>query len=546
MARQREFTDARVSRRQFVQGIGASGLLTLGLASTPDLGQAATPRAGGIARIRGRDPLGWDPMLTVSPRTHVAVSFTHNRLFRHKSGPEVPIGTMIVEPDLVERWEEPSDTRYIFHLRQGVRWHDKPPVGGRELVAEDVRYSLERFLNVKGNSNRSLLADITAVKVLGKYIIQLDLSAPNVWFLDYLAEASTLPIIAKEAVEKFKTMKQPEAVIGTGPWMLAAYTPGTQAVFRKHPAYFRAGLPYLDEVHLLIIDDDVTATAAYMAGQLDFGPSLHHSIRGSEMQEFREKHPDWYYKGFRPNLHAYLAMRTDQAPFKDQRVRQAISMAINREVIQSRWRRSDTAVPASFTDWHLPVDQVGEGAKYYAYNPEESRRLLHEAGYPQGFQTSVLVHSATSSQWADYIERVASWLRDIGITAQIIDKEYGAFIRLLMQRKYDGMVLSANRPFVVPDGFIYWRYLPGDPRNMSYVEDAKMLELAQTQRREKDAKKRKAIFDELSRLAAVNQYYIHFNSWPRIATWRPYVQNFNTNLGYDYGGPLESAWFATF
>ena len=211
MRRQRECTDGRVSRRQFVQGVGASSLLALGLAGTPGPVQAATPRAGGVARIRGQDPLGWDPMLTVSPRTHIAVSFTHNRLFRHKSGPDVPIGTMIVEPDLVERWEEPSATRYIFHLRQGVRWHDKPPVGGRELVAEDVRYALERFLNLKGNSNRSLLADLTAVKVLGKYTMQMDLAAPNVWFLDYLAEASTLPIIAKEAVETFKTLR----ILGT-------------------------------------------------------------------------------------------------------------------------------------------------------------------------------------------------------------------------------------------------------------------------------------------------------------------------------------------
>ena len=72
--------------------------------------------------MRGRDPLGWDPMRTVSFRTHMAISFTHNRLFRYKAGPEVEIGTMIVEPDLVERWEEPRDTRYIFHLRRGVHW----------------------------------------------------------------------------------------------------------------------------------------------------------------------------------------------------------------------------------------------------------------------------------------------------------------------------------------------------------------------------------------------------------------------------------------
>ena len=158
-------------------------------------------------------------MLTLTNRTHVAVSFTHNRLFRYKSGPEVPIGTMVVEPDLIERWEQPSDMRYIFHLRQGVHWHNKPPVGGRELVAEDVRYSIERFMTVKGNANRSLLREIKEVNVLGKYTGQVDLDAPNVWLLDYLAEASTLPIVAKEVIDTYRTMKKPQAVIGTGPWM---------------------------------------------------------------------------------------------------------------------------------------------------------------------------------------------------------------------------------------------------------------------------------------------------------------------------------------
>ena len=65
---------------------------------------------------------------------------------------DVPPGTFIVEPDLAERWEEPDDTTYVFHLRQGVKWHNKPPVNGRELVAEDVKFTYDRFLTEKGNA----------------------------------------------------------------------------------------------------------------------------------------------------------------------------------------------------------------------------------------------------------------------------------------------------------------------------------------------------------------------------------------------------------
>ena len=129
MKQKRLYDQGGLSRRHFLQGTGAGGALFLGVFSALPTAsvQAATPRPGGVARVRGYDPLGWDAMLSVSYRTHIAVSYTHNRLFRYKAGPDVPIGKMILEPDLVERWEEPSDTRYILHLRQGVHFHDKPP-----------------------------------------------------------------------------------------------------------------------------------------------------------------------------------------------------------------------------------------------------------------------------------------------------------------------------------------------------------------------------------------------------------------------------------
>jgi peptide/nickel transport system substrate-binding protein len=487
-------------------------------------------------------------MLTTSYRTHIAVSYTHNRLFRYKPGVDVPIGTMIVEPDLVERWEEPSDTRYIFHLRQGVHWHDKPPVGGRELVAEDVRYSTERFLTVPGNANRPLLADIAEVKVLGKYTVQVDLHTPNVWFLDYLADASTLPVIAREVVEQFGDLKKPEAVIGTGPWMLATYEPRVKAIFTKHPHYFRPGLPYLDEVRLLILDDDSTASAAYMTGQLDFGWTFISTIRLEEMEIFTKRHPDWHYEPFLWNVHSSLAMHTDEPPFNDQRVRQAISMALNRqemlEALYTGQGRLDTAVPAALHDWHLPVEQLGEGARYYQHNPTEAKRLLTEAGYPEGFKASMLVYTGYGNLWNDLITLVVNSLRQVGIDVQLQPKEYGAYVQAVTTRTYSDMLLFQDRPYVIPDGFVYERYQPASPRNFSFVDDPRMRELAQAQRREKDRHKRQALFHELSRLAAVNQYYVHLNAGVYVASWQPHVKNFNTNLGYDYGGRMEGTWFA--
>jgi peptide/nickel transport system substrate-binding protein len=223
-------------------------------------------------------------------------------------------------------------------------------------------------------------------------------------------------------------------------------------------------------------------------------------------------------------------------------------MAINRhemrEFVSTGQGQPDTAVPASLGDWHLPVDQLGDGARYYQHNPTEARRLLKEAGYPNGFTASLLVFTGYSAQWADIIDLVSNYLREVGINVQIQNKEYGAYIQSIMSRNYDDMILALHTPYVIPDGYVHDRYIPERFRNLSFVNDPDMERLARAQRREKDVQKRRAILNELSRQAAVNQYYIHFNSSVYVATWPSYVKNFNTNLGYDYGGRMEAAWFA--
>jgi peptide/nickel transport system substrate-binding protein len=94
----------------------------------------------------------------------------------------------------------------------------------------------------------------------------------------------------------------------------------------------------------------------------------------------------------------------------------------------------DTAVPASLGEWHLPVDQLGEGARYYQYNPKEARRLLKEAGHSDGFSASMMVFTGYSSAWADIIDLVTNYLREVGINVQIQNKEYGAYIKSLVTR----------------------------------------------------------------------------------------------------------------
>src|SRR6059036_4356512 len=149
-----------VSRRELLKLGGAA--VTVGTA-LPLLDRepaaAQTPRRGGVFRIRGEEATtGFDPHLVANHhRIATNLSFTHSRLVKVKAGTAVVPGTQPLEPDLAESWSQPNDRTYVFRLRKGVRWHPKPPVNGRELTADDVKYTYERFLTITGNANKPVL-----------------------------------------------------------------------------------------------------------------------------------------------------------------------------------------------------------------------------------------------------------------------------------------------------------------------------------------------------------------------------------------------------
>src|SRR2546422_1265438 len=211
-----------LSRRDLLR-LGGAALA--GASLVPSVWPAQTRKRGGTLAIRTWAPPHFDPFQTISYKTHIALSFTHSRLLKHKAGPGVVPGTFPIEGDLAESWTQPSETTYVFKLRKGVRWHNKPPVNGRELTAEDVVYSVNHFLTVKGNANAYMLKSVEKVEATDKYTVRFTLKEPFVWFLDMLTNPLAVAVVAREVVEKYGDLKKHEAVIGTGPWMLDAYRP---------------------------------------------------------------------------------------------------------------------------------------------------------------------------------------------------------------------------------------------------------------------------------------------------------------------------------
>ena len=538
-----------LSRRELLQaGLAAGAMLsTWPLYRPPALwGQeATTPKRGGILHARGWDPVHFDPHLTRAFMTHTALSFVYSKLLRHKVGPDVRPGMFIVEPDLAERWEEPDDTTYIFHLRKGVKWHNKPPVNGRELVAEDVKFTYDRFLTEKGNPERQLLDSVERVEVVDRYTVKFVLKEPFVWLLDILANAMCMWVIAPEVAEKYGDFKKVETAIGTGPFILERYEPNVKTIFKRNPDYFRQDLPYVDGVEWLVVQDESTGLAMYRTGQLDTGPGANWAVRQPDLESLKQSHPGLRYQDIQAINAQAIWMRTDKPPFNDVRVRRAISHAIDRQgMIEAVWMRGELppAVAPGLVEWSLPIDRLGEGAKYYRYDPQEARRLLAEAGHPKGFKTTLTASGGYGRDLIDAAQMALRDLKEAGIEAELKVQEYGAYQATTGQGKFEGMAMGPYAVGWEPDSALYGPYTPNQPRNRGHVNDPKLAAMVKEQRQTKDREARKQLIFDIQRYAAEQEYYIYLASLIITSSWQPYMKNYAHNLTFDYGSRIAVTW----
>src|SRR5437660_8111046 len=320
--------DMPLTRRELLKAGSA-----LALAAVPAVGPVAaiaqTPKRGGTLRLTFQaEPRYFDPRRPLSFVTMVPLSFAYSRLVKVKAGASVKPMTYPVEPDLAESWTQPNDTTYIFKLKKGVRWHPKPPVNGRELTADDVKYTYERFLSITGNPNKPVLEYVDKIDAVDKYTVKFTLKEPNAWFLDLLASTSTW-IVARECVEKFGDLKKVESVVGTGPWMLERWEPNVKLVYTRNPHYFVPGLPYADGVEILIDKDPSSRLATWLGGKTDFGPEYQHAVRWLDLPLARQRKPGLQTAEYTWFTSGATGFKLANPPFNDLRVRRARGRASN-------------------------------------------------------------------------------------------------------------------------------------------------------------------------------------------------------------------------
>jgi peptide/nickel transport system substrate-binding protein len=531
-------------RRGLVTGIG---LLLAALITVPPA-DAQTPKRGGVLRIADREAPNLDPHLAISFLTHSWANMIYSQLVRYPHGPEQkhPADFSIV-PDLAERWDVSSDGRvYTFHLRKGVRFHNKPPVNGREVTSADAKYSMERFAAKSGF--RARFDVIQSIEATDRHTLRVTLKEPFAPFLNHLAAATYVAILPREAEEQFKDFNRPEAMIGSGPFMLKSYQKGVQIAFERNPDYYLKGQPYLDGVVIEITPDAAARLSLLRAGKVDMGHMWGYMVP-EEAKSLKQTNPEMVMTPTMTVGSGKLYFRTDQPPFNDVRVRRAISLAIDRKA----WNDSllygegcvdSGPVPCAMKDWQLPASQMDPAkAKYLVgYDPQEAKRLLREAGFPNGFSTPMFHWPGYAPPWRTYYDLAADNLSKIGVTVEFKPEEYGKYISTTYLGKFEKMAMGPQAPGNDIDDWLYSCFYPEQPHNRSHVADAELNKMLVAQRRELDPKKRLAIVHDIQRHLADKAYYVYLPTPPQYITHAPQVKGFKHHDGFSLGQRLMFTW----
>lgn len=326
---------------------------------------------------------------------------------------------------LAESWEIPDQKTVIFHIRKGVRYHNKPPVNGRELTADDVVYTFNRNMT-NPRANMYAKPYIESVTATDKYTVVFKANQIHSDFY-YFVNYSAYIFSPKEMFDaNGGEVSQPKAVCGTGPWILDDFVSSSSITFTKNPDYWgydelypKNKLPYADTMKFLTIYDLPTRFAAMRSGKVDY-------IQGVAPQDAKaiiKTNPEIKYGKELDYLNTIFCWRQDlkAEPFSDIRVRKAMAMAIDRNKIIKEYLLGEGVIlnglmMANWTSVYQPIEKYpADVQEQWQYNPAKAKQLLAEAGFPKGFQTELVVESA----YAERGEMLAGFWFAVGVDCKI-------------------------------------------------------------------------------------------------------------------------------
>ncbi|GGE25794.1 peptide/nickel transport system substrate-binding protein [Gemmobacter megaterium] len=410
------------------------GTLLAGMAlAAPALAQDQVLRVG----INAPDITTLDPHRASATGDKGAVGWIYNGLLRFPPGNADP-GAL--EPDLAESWTTSDDgLEWVFTLREGVAFHGDWGV----LTAEDVVYSLERAKDPERSSFAAAYAGFQTIEALDPRTVRIVLAHPVPGFLGLLSNYHGGHIVSKAAAEAAGADfgKQP---VGTGPFAFVSHQTQQSVTFARHDGYFR-GTPKITGIDYRLIQADASRELAFTSGELDL-------IYGKREQRWIDR---WAREAnvvvdvFWPAEFRTLHLNTRQAPLDDRRVREAVARAINIDEIVA-FVGADVAPKGCSV---IPSGYLGEecSAWVYGYDPAAVKKLLAEAGHPDGITIKQVVSSNNAQ--LPIMEVIQAQLAASGIKLDLQVVDHPTYHDLI-RKDLSGMVFYGSARFPIADSYL--------------------------------------------------------------------------------------------
>jgi peptide/nickel transport system substrate-binding protein len=483
---------------------------------------AAVRKGGTLVIAADVNPVGLDP--------HAVTAFSSVAIYEHlySSLATLDYKTNAVKPDLAESWKNIDDKTVEFKLRSGVKFHS-----GREITAEDVKYTVERLLDPKVAAPLiSYLGPGIKAEVVDKYTVRLSNETPYAPLLSVFADRRPTAIVDREIVEKNGDLKN--SVGGSGPFKLVEYTPDVRVVLEKNGDYWEKDFPILDRIEFRFITDETARMAAIRTGEVDMtvlkDPKNARLLKDDRSINLNDVPSFW---------RSASPFNTERKPLDDVRVRQAISYAIDRQEIINTVLLGDGVptgpLPPGEAEWAIPVN--AENFPTYQYNPEKAQQLLKEAG-AEGLKISIQAAPAYAPD-IPTAQVLQAQLRKVGIDLQIQQMEWAAVLQAQRDRNFDlNLTFNTNRPD--PDTYLGVAHSKFS-QNWGRYSNPKMDELLEKARSSFNVQERKTLYADIQRLFATELPYLYLYVIKNYEPSRLHVKGY-TPMASGYRLALKETW----
>jgi peptide/nickel transport system substrate-binding protein len=333
-------------------------------------------------------------------------------------------------PSLAESWTASRDgLAYEFVLRAGVKFHN-----GDAITADDVKFSFDRY---KGGAAKLLKAKVKEVRVVDARKVRFVLHEPWPDFLTFYGTTATGAgwVVPKKYVEKVGDEGFKKAPVGAGPYRFVSITPGIELTLEAFEGYWRK-VPSVKRVVIKSVPDETTRAAALKRGEVDVA----YFLNGPIAEEVRRT-PGLRLSAMRTNSVFFLDF-VDQwdpkSPWRDQRVRLAASLAIDRKAINDAESLGFSGLTGNIVPRHM---EFGLPIEPHPFDPARAKKLLAEAGFPGGFDGGDLT---PNPPYFGMAEAIANNFSAVGIRVRVRSLERAAFLTTWGEKKLKGVVLGAQ------------------------------------------------------------------------------------------------------